>query len=155
MLFCMMNLKLKDYFFVGIQFTLFFLYLFDVAVFKVNFPEFIKYTFLAISILGGLILILALLQLNINLSPFPTPKSNAELIQSGLYKYIRHPIYTGILLMLFGYGFYKNSIFKIAVTLLLLLLFYFKSSYEEERLISAYKNYIQYRKKTGRFLPKL
>jgi len=150
-----MNLKLKDYLFVGIQFILFFLYLFDIKIFNIDIPRFIQHIFLVITIFGVLILLLALLQLNTNLSPFPTPKSNSQLIQTGLYKYIRHPIYTGILVMLFGYGFYVNSAFKIVITLILLILFFFKSSYEEERLLSKYHNYIEYRKKTGRFSPKI
>lgn len=149
-----MKLKIKDYLFVGVQFFLFFLYLFDVTITTINLSLFVRYVFLTFSIVGLVVLILALLQLNKNLSPFPTPKSSAELIQVGLYKYIRHPIYTGILLMLFGYGFYLNSSFKIAISIILLILFYFKSSYEEKQLCIKYSNYSEYTQKTGRFLPK-
>jgi len=150
-----MSLTTKDYFFVGTQLILFVLYIFDISIFEINFPNIINYISGAITILGVLIFALSLLQLNKNLSPFPTPRSNSELIQTGLYKYIRHPIYTGILLTAFGYGFYTNSSYKIIISLLILILFYYKSSYEEVRLSNKFSNYTTYIKNSGRFLPKL
>lgn len=150
-----MNLTTKDYFFVGIQLILFVLYIFDISIFEIHFLEIVNYFFAGIAVLGVAIFALALLQLNKNLSPFPTPKSNSELIQTGLYKYIRHPIYTGILLAAFGNGFYINSLFKIMISLLILILFYYKSSYEEERLSNKFSDYKKYIEKSGRFLPKL
>jgi protein-S-isoprenylcysteine O-methyltransferase Ste14 len=150
-----MKLTLKDYFFVGIQFLLFGFYLFKIKTIAIQIPYFISLTGLVISVTGLLILLLALLQLNSNLSPFPTPKSSAELIQTGLYKFIRHPIYTGIILLLFGYGIYRSSLFKILIALLLFILFYFKSSYEEKLLQTRYSNYSEFKKTRGRFFPKI
>jgi len=149
-----MKLKLKDYFFVGIQFLLFAIYLFNFELLEFKFPDSLSIPFLIISTIGFLIIAIAILQLNKNLSPFPTPKSNSELIQTGLYKYIRHPIYTGIILMTFGYGFYVNSLFKIFISVALLILFYFKSSYEEKMLQNKFSDYSEYKKTTGRFFYK-
>ncbi|MBX9806617.1 MAG: DUF1295 domain-containing protein [Flavobacteriaceae bacterium] len=96
-----MKVATKDYLFVIIQFILFFVYIFDL-----NWPMKLSFDMqkagLWIAILGGLIIILALLQLNKNLSPFPTPKDKSVLLQNGLYKYMRHPIYTGIILLFSG-----------------------------------------------------
>ncbi len=150
-----MNLNAKDYFFVGIQLILFVLYIFDISIFEIHFPKIVNYFSVGIAVLGVAVFALALLQLNKNLSPFPTPKSNSELIQTGLYKYIRHPIYTGILLAAFGNGFYTNSPFKIIISLLLLILFYYKSSYEEDRLSSKFSDYKKYKEQSGRFFPKV
>ncbi len=108
---------------------------------------------LLIAVFGGMIIILALLQLNKNLSPFPTPKEAATLLQNGLYKYMRHPIYTGIMLFLVGYGVYQNSLYKLLISLLLVILFYLKSNYEEQRLEQKFPDYKLYKNKTGRFFP--
>jgi len=150
-----MKLKTKDFFYVVIQFILFSVYILDVNFLQFTLPEFLNMFSIIIAIIGCFIIIIAMLQLNKNLSPFPTPKSNSQLIQSGLYKYIRHPIYTGILFLLFGYGIYLNSSFKILVTISLYVLFYYKTSYEEQRLHLKFSGYLEYKNKTGRFLPKL
>ena len=77
---------------------------------------------------------LHVIQLNKNLSPFPSPINGGELIDTGLYNYIRHPIYTSILSTLFGYGLYSASGYKILLTIALLVLFFYKSKYEEKKL---------------------
>ena len=110
---------------------------------------------LTIAVFGGIIITLALLQLNKNLSPFPTPKESSSLLQSGLYKFIRHPIYTGIILLFSGYSVYQNSVYKLLVSVVLVILFYLKSIYEEERLEQTFPNYKNYKTKTGRFLPRM
>jgi len=150
-----MKLKTKDFFFVVIQFVLFIIYLFNFSFLKFSLPKFFNWFSIIIAIIGCFIILIAMLQLNKNLSPFPTPKSNSQLIKTGLYKYIRHPIYTGILFLLFGYGIYMNSLFKIIIAFVLLLLFYFKTSYEEQRLIQKFTDYSEYKKTAGSFFPKL
>lgn len=127
-------------------------FLFEVPALRLNLPE--PLLFLSLAIVGALLIFLAFIQLNKNLSPFPSPKSNANLITSGVFKYIRHPIYTGIFLLAIGLGLYFNSGFKIIVAILLLLLFYFKSNYEEKQLLLKFPKYKKYRQATGRFFPK-
>lgn len=149
-----MKLQSKDFIYVISQFILLGLYLLDLNIFEFKITIVIRYISLLILILGIFIFGLALIQLNKNLSPFPTPKNDSNLIESGLYKYIRHPIYTGILLIVFGYGVYSQSEFKLIISLLLLILFYFKSSYEEQQLNKKFEKYIEFKRKTGRFFPK-
>lgn len=108
---------------------------------------------LILSFFGGLIILLALLQLNKNLSPFPTPKNNSTLLENGLYKYTRHPIYSGIILLFIGFSVYQNSWYKLLISLLLVILFYLKSVYEEQRLEQKFPEYKNYKTKTGRFFP--
>ena len=150
-----MKLPLKDYLFVGLQFILFVLYVLDFDIYKVEIPEYLRTIGLIVSIVGVIILIISLLQLSKNLSPFPSPKSNSQLIQTGLYKYIRHPIYTGILISFIGNSFFAGSVYKLAITFILVILFIFKSKYEEKKLSEKFGEYALYREKTGRFLPKV
>ncbi len=151
----MMKLQTADITFVLIQCVLFFLYIFDMPQLQITFPDFISITGIIVTVLGCIIILIALLQLNKNLSPFPSPKLGSQLIQNGLYKYIRHPIYTGILTLFLGYSLYVASGYKLFITLLLLVLFIFKSRYEEKRLALTFKAYSEYKKTTGRFLPKI
>jgi protein-S-isoprenylcysteine O-methyltransferase Ste14 len=88
-------------------------------------------------------------------SALPTPNQNADLITSGLYKYIRHPIYTGVLLLAFGITIWHGHGLIITSTLFLIGLLTYKSLYEEDLLIEQYPAYVDYREHTGRFFPKI
>ena len=108
-----------------------------------------------ISIFGIVIVIWAVLQLKNSLTAYPTPKDNSQLITNGLYHFVRHPIYTGILLFCFGYAMYSQSIWRLIISLSLLILFNFKAKYEEKKLTEKFSDYPLYCKTTGRFFPKL
>jgi protein-S-isoprenylcysteine O-methyltransferase Ste14 len=150
-----MKLGSKDFIFVGVQLLLFAAYVFDVDLWEFDLPRSFEVGFLITAMLGALVILLALIQLNTNLSPFPSPKTSAELVQSGLYKYVRHPIYSGILILLLSYGLYTASSYKLGITIILYVLFYFKSGYEEVRLQEVFTHYKSYKKTTGRFFPKM
>lgn len=144
----------KNYIFVALQLVFFIAFGFEMNSLKFNRLEVLQPVFLVLSGLGFLFILIALLQLNTNLSPFPKPKHNATLITAGVYKYVRHPIYSGILFGLFFLALYFNSFYKLGIVLLLAFLFWEKSNYEEEQLCLKYPNYRDYRQHTGRFFPK-
>ncbi|MCO6494544.1 MAG: isoprenylcysteine carboxylmethyltransferase family protein [Bacteroidetes bacterium] len=149
-----MKLGTKDIVYVSLQFILFVLYLFNPIILKIVFPFWLHYLGIILSILGLLIAVFAVLQLNKNLSPFPTPVDGSKLIKTGLYKYIRHPIYTGIIVGAYGFALYTDSGSRLSIAILLYILFHYKSNYEEGRLISAFAEYPQYMQSTGKFFPK-
>lgn len=148
-----MRIDIKDKVLVSIQFVLFGCYAIDFDR-SLGFSLFFKFIGLSVAIIGLIISLLAVLQLNKNLSPFPTPKENAVLLENGLYKFVRHPIYSGLLLLFYGYGIYVDSIYKLLISSLLLVLFYFKTNYEERLLEIKFQDYSLYKQKAGRFFPK-
>ena len=148
-----MNLKAKDIAYVGLQFTLFLSFLLDYSLLRFRLPVWTDHLLLPLILIGAGVVILALLQLKTNLSIFPTPLKGSNLITHGLFKYTRHPIYSGILLSAFSLALYLGSSYKLIIAFLLLLLFYFKSSYEEKLLLQKFPKYHEYMKRTGRFLP--
>lgn len=145
----------KDIFFVGIQFILFVVYLFRFSKIDLTIPMRLQLTGLIFSIFGIIISLASIFALNKNLSVFPTPKQNSELIQSGIYKYIRHPIYSGILFFTFGFSIYSENTLRLLIFFTLFILFRFKAAYEERLLQDKFSNYVAYKKKTGIFLPGL
>ena len=54
--------------------------------------------------LGGFVSLLAVLHLGSNLTPLPHPKEGATLVETGMYRFVRHPIYFGVILMTFGFA---------------------------------------------------
>lgn len=150
-----MNLKLRDFVLVGLQFVLFAVYFLDFNVLQVRDLGFISRIGFVITICGVVLFFIALLQLNTSLSPFPTPKKDGFLVKNGLYSFMRHPIYTGILFAVFGFAIHLGSVYKIFIGILLFLLFDVKVRYEEQMLRRKYKeDYESYMEHTGRFLPK-
>ena len=145
----------KDWMYVLLQFILFGVYLIEIDLFTISLPEWFKLGVLTFTVIGIIIIVLSFYQLGSNLSPFPSPVKNAALITTGIFKYLRHPIYTGILLILFSVAIYNTSEYKLIISILLLILFQFKSKYEESRLIANFENYKNYMKDTGKFIPKL
>ena len=84
-------------------------------------------------------------------------KKDHQLITAGPYVRVRHPLYTGILLVFLGGALVFNS----GAVLVLLaapftLFFYWQSAVEEKLLQDHFgEAYRRYRPRTGRFLPRL
>lgn len=104
---------------------------------------------------GLIILLISLKQLGKSLDANPVPKADSELVETGLYRYLRHPIYTGLLLATLGTVVQSASWFKFSLWLALLVLLNFKASFEERLLQAKFPGYRAYQSRTGRFLPRI
>ena len=149
-----MAVPLKDKTYVALQFLVLLAWIIKVESWHFPLPENLQKLALFFAGIGLLLILIAFLQLNTNLSPFPSPKKSAKLITSGIFAFARHPIYSGILFMAFGLSFWWNSGYKLLISFMLFLVFYFKSRYEEERLEIRFPEYVLYKRQTGRFFPK-
>ncbi|HEX2619271.1 MAG TPA: isoprenylcysteine carboxylmethyltransferase family protein [Phototrophicaceae bacterium] len=115
----------------------------------------------AVFVIAGLILILASIAAHqlVNHAPpniSPDPNQQARLITTGaLYGRMRHPIYSGVLLISFGVGLMHGGMYTWFVIAAMYIFFFFKSRYEEALLMYVYPGYKDYIKRTGRFLPRL
>jgi protein-S-isoprenylcysteine O-methyltransferase Ste14 len=88
-----------------------------------------------------------------NLNIIPTLKDNHQLRTHGIYKFIRHPMYTSVLLSCLALVLSNpHWIAQLVMTVLLINLI-LKSNFEEKLLLKRFKGYSKYRQKTGRFLP--
>ena len=104
---------------------------------------------------GLIILYFAVKHLGKSLTTNPVPKANAELVETGMYKYVRHPIYTGLLLAALGAVVQSMDMNKAYIWAALFIVLNFKAAWEEKLLQATYSNYTDYMKRTGRFIPKL
>jgi protein-S-isoprenylcysteine O-methyltransferase Ste14 len=83
----------------------------------------------------------------------PTPSSKSRLVDRGIYGFVRHPIYTGVLAFTLGIALWHGGLPVLAIWVVLLGFFWMKSLYEEKLLKQQYSDYRVYMKKTGRFIP--
>lgn len=103
--------------------------------------------------LGGFLAFRGVRDLRTSLSPFPRPIAGAALVQSGVYGFIRHPIYSGMMFASVGWSLVTGSIVGLAATGLLVLLLVGKAQREEAWLVAAHPDYRGYRERTRRFIP--
>ena len=108
---------------------------------------------LAAIVVGGFVVGRGLWDLRASLSPFPRPVAGAPLIESGAYRLIRHPIYSGLVLGAMGWGMVTGSILAIGAAGLLFLLLAAKSRREEAWLSAAHPEYGAYQRRTKRLIP--
>ena len=91
--------------------------------------------------------------LGTSLTPLPTPTATSTLHTSGLYRFVRHPIYAGLLLAAAGEVVWSASGWKVAALLALFTLFTQKARFEERLLVARYPEYTAYAAHTPRFVP--
>ena len=111
---------------------------------------------LVLTAVGVGISIWARVSLGANWSGVVTLKDGHELVRKGLYRWIRHPIYTGILLAMIGTAMIKGHLRGWMGFLVVLAAFYFKARREEGFLRQEFGDgFEEHAKRTGMFLPKL
>jgi len=88
-----------------------------------------------------------------NFNIVPEIKENCELIQTGPYKFIRHPMYTSVLLIGLGALFYGFAFFKLFILLALVVVMVLKARKEEGYWGKESKSYQDYKEKTKMFIP--
>ncbi len=86
-------------------------------------------------------------------TPFPTPKADAELVQRGIYHWLRHPLYSSVMLASVGWALIWESRPAGVSTVILCVFFDAKARVEERLLLAKFPEYAAYRKRTWRFLP--
>ena len=104
---------------------------------------------------GLAILAVSILKLGPSLTASPVPKDDSTLVITGLYKFVRHPIYTGLIITALGLSLEGGVLPQIWFWAGLVGLLIYKSNWEEELLAKRYPEYADYKARTGRFFPKL
>ncbi|MDD8019551.1 MAG: isoprenylcysteine carboxylmethyltransferase family protein [Bacteroidota bacterium] len=118
-----------------------------------NFPFYNPILFF-IGIIGGVIGLLAIVTMKLNnLRVQPIPKPDAELITSGIYNYIRHPMYSSVLLLMLPFVIKMPDRLSLSLYFLLVSILIIKLHYEERLLVQKFPAYSDYMKRTYRLIP--
>ncbi len=75
-----------------------------------------------------------------------------NLVQEGIYRYVRHPIYTGDILLLIGLELALNS-WLVFATIVPIAIFLRQAIEEEKVLARSFQDYAAYTRQTKRFVP--
>jgi protein-S-isoprenylcysteine O-methyltransferase Ste14 len=114
----------------------------------------------AVAVAGGALIVAGLAlgffgikDLDRSASPLPRPRDSAVLIQDGVYRRLRHPIYAGLILLALGWSLLTASLVALLLTLILALVLDLKARREEVWLRERYPGYAAYAQHTKRFVP--
>jgi len=106
-------------------------------------------------VLGGAVGLASVLALGRGTTPSPIPRPNARLIRSGIYAYVRHPMYTCLMLASAGWAALWNSPLALAGLVGLIVFLRAKAQFEECLLLARFSEYADYAARTPRFLPRI
>ena len=108
-----------------------------------------------VALAGLCIAAIAVFNLGKNLTPLPYPKDEGLLVQTGLYQYVRHPIYSGVILVALGWLLIYPNQLTLLYVICLLIFFDLKTRKEEIWLSEKFPEYIHYRKRVKKLIPGL
>jgi protein-S-isoprenylcysteine O-methyltransferase Ste14 len=103
---------------------------------------------LALLIGGGLLAVAAFVALSGSFRVVPSPRAGATLVQAGIYRWLRHPMYVAVILVLAAAACSRPSIWVLLIVGLNCALYLGKARYEESVLIDHYEGYADYRQGT-------
>ena len=110
---------------------------------------------LSLMAIAGLLLLISFAALGNSLTASPLPKQRGALVTTGLYAYVRHPIYSALLLLSLGVVLDAGWWPQLVIALMLFLLLRIKAQFEESLLRKTYPRYAAYAAKTPMFFPRL
>lgn len=88
------------------------------------------------------------------LTPLPEPRRGTELVAVPPYRWVRHPIYSGLVFGMFGFALLLGTVPGIVTAAIVTGFFWLKAGYEESRLRQAVPGYAAYRSRVrGRLIP--
>lgn len=75
---------------------------------------------------------------------------------TGTFRYVRHPLYLGSILLYFGFTVSTASLYSLMLLIVIMLFYNYIAGYEESLLETKYgDDYRAYKKKTGKWLPRI
>jgi len=80
-----------------------------------------------------------------SVSIFPAPTEDSQIVRSGPYRVVRHPIYLAVILGAIGLALAALSPFALVAALVFIPFFMSKTGHEEELLIEHFPAYREYR----------
>ncbi|GIL58870.1 hypothetical protein Vafri_13837 [Volvox africanus] len=95
----------------------------------------------------------AIFNLGRSISPLPEPRKKHQLVVSGIYGYVRHPMYGGLLLAGFGLAVLTRNETRLAILALLWWVLENKVAVEEKALAARYPEYAEYKAKVKKLFP--
>jgi protein-S-isoprenylcysteine O-methyltransferase Ste14 len=106
-----------------------------------------------LQLVGVAALVIGIVNLGRSATPLPSPITHGVLREGGLYRFVRHPIYSGVLALSIGAAIRSSSVVVALAAAALVVWLSVKARWEEARLARRYPGYAAYAARTPRFVP--
>ncbi len=145
-----MKQKNYSYLLVSLQ------YLIMVILLYINYTFLLQAVPLSIFFIGFIIGIYAIYCNKLhNFNIIPEIKDNANLVTHGIYKYVRHPMYLSVAVMMLGTIIFNLNFVNIFIYLILILALFLKARKEEKLWSKKIPQYSDYMKSSKMIIPYL
>ena len=88
-----------------------------------------------------------------NATPLPHPRAGAPLVDSGPFRLVRHPMYSGGVFFAFGWALYVRGPLTLVYAVALLVFADIKARREEQWLREAFPGYDAYERRVRKLIP--
>lgn len=88
-----------------------------------------------------------------NLTPLPHPRDEGQLVTTGIYGLVRHPMYSGVIYLALAYASWQMSWVHLVGSIVLFVFFDAKSRKEEVWLTERFPDYSNYRTSVKKLIP--
>ena len=116
-------------------------------------PGGLRWALRVVAVAGLAPMAIAAAALGRGLTAAPLPNAHAQLRTRGLYRLVRHPIYSGLLLSSLAWAAASGDLTAVVAAVVLVGLINVKARWEERRLAERFPGYPAYAAVTPRFLP--
>jgi protein-S-isoprenylcysteine O-methyltransferase Ste14 len=121
----------------------------------VPLPAWIRWIGLGLGLIAGLLILWTFHSLGRNLTDTVVTRKEHTLVETGPYRWVRHPLYTAAALAFLGNSVATANAFLFATGFMAVALLVVRTRKEEANLVARFgEDYRDYRRRTGRFLPR-
>jgi protein-S-isoprenylcysteine O-methyltransferase Ste14 len=123
---------------------------------RLSLPEWLRWTGVVLAGTGGGLLLWTFRSLGKNLTDTVVTRHEHKLVMHGPYRWIRHPLYTSVALLVAAMSLVAANWFFLVTGIGVLSLLVVRTRTEEANLVARFgDSYRTYMNRTGRFLPRI
>lgn len=104
---------------------------------------------------ASLFIVKGLMDLGSNLTPLPYPRDEGQLVRSGVYGVVRHPLYSGLIFAALSWTVFQLSLSHLVAAAVLFVFLDAKARKEEVWLTQKYSEYSDYQQQVKKLIPGL
>ena len=144
---------MRSWLWFGAQFVIFCALLIAPLIDRFRGPVVLRFIGLILLGCGVWVAVQGYRVLGTNHSPWVTPVADGQVVATGIYGYVRHPIYLGWFIGSLGFGLLLGSWLGVGVAVVWLIFADLKAREEEKWLRKKYAEYPAYQAQVKRFFP--